>query len=72
MPGRQFRLKRATPAIAKAEGNRKAVTIPVGSTIKVVAEPHNVDGMINILWQDPALEIFAVDVGDRHQRLEVK
>jgi hypothetical protein len=56
LTGKQFRLERATLAVANnAEGRR----------IKVVAGPNNGDGMLNILWEGQALEMFAVDVDVR-------
>lgn len=60
--GKQFRLEQATLAVATAENGRKVVTVPVGSIIKLVMEPHDVDGMIKVLWRDQVLEMFEPDV----------
>ncbi len=66
LSGERFRLERATLAVENnTEGRRKAVTVPVGSIIKVVAGPNNGDGMVNVLWDGRVLEMFAVDVDVR-------
>jgi hypothetical protein len=66
LTGKQFKLERATLAVANnAEGKRRAVTIPVGAVIKVLAGPKNGDGLVNVLWEGQALEMFAVDVDVR-------
>jgi hypothetical protein len=66
LTGKRFKLERATLAVANnAEGRRRAVTVPVGAVIKVVAGPHDGDGMVNVLWEGQALEMFAVDLDVR-------
>ena len=66
LTGKQFKLERATLAAGNnAEGRRKAVTVPVGAIIKVVAGPNNGDGMLNVLWEGQTLEMFEIDVNVR-------
>ena len=66
LTGKQFKLERSTLAVANnAEGRPKALTVPVGAVIKVIAGPNNGDGMVKVVWEGQALEIFAVDVNVR-------
>jgi len=66
LTGKQFKIERATLAVGNnAEGRRNAVTIPSGSIIKVIAGPNNGDGLVNVLWEGQALEMFLVDIGAR-------
>jgi len=65
LTAKQLRLEQDSPAIGNGDGRRKAVTIPAGSIITVVAEPHDVDGMVKVRWHDQSLEMFAVDLGMR-------
>jgi hypothetical protein len=73
LSGKQFKLERATLAVANnAEGRRKAVTLPVGAVIKVVAVPHNCDGMVNVVLEGQALEMFTVDLDVRGTEINDK
>jgi len=65
LSGKQFRLVRATLAIGDTDGKRKAVTLPLGTVIKVVSGPSNDDGMVDVLCEGRVLEMFAVDVDVR-------
>jgi hypothetical protein len=63
--GKQFRLERATLAVAVADGCRHAISIPVGSILKVVSGPNNGDGMVNVNWNGRIVEMFEIDVDVR-------
>ena len=55
------------------ESRRKAVTIPVGAIIKVVSEPTGDgigDQMVNVLWDDKTVAMFAIDVDVRGTEIE--
>jgi len=65
LTGKRFRLERATLAVEQIDGKRRAVTVSVGEIIKVVAGPTNRNGMVDILWGQRLVEMFAVDVTAR-------
>ena len=65
LAGKRFKLERATLAVADADGRRRAISIPVGSILKVVSGPNNGDGMVNVNWNDRIVEMFEVDVNVR-------
>jgi len=65
LTGKRFRLERATLAVEQIDGKRRAVTVSVGEIIKVVAGPTNRNGMVDILWGQGLVEMFAVDVTAR-------
>jgi hypothetical protein len=65
LTGRRFKLERATLAVEYVDGKRRAVTLPVGTIIKVVSGPQNGDGMVDILWAERLLAMFEVDVNVR-------
>jgi hypothetical protein len=70
LTGKQFKLERATLAVGDGDGKRKAVTIPAGSVIKVVAGPDNGHGMVDVLWDGGLVEMFEVDVNVRGTEIE--
>jgi len=62
LTGRRFRLERPTLALGTENGKSRAVTVPMGAVIKIVAEPSNGNGMVDVNWEDRIVEMFAVDV----------
>jgi hypothetical protein len=65
LTGKHFRLERATLAVGRVDGKRQAITVPVGTVLRVIAGPTNGDGIVTVLWDGPFLEMFAVDVDVR-------
>lgn len=65
LTGKRFRLEKSTLGVEVADGKRCAVTIPSGATIKVVSGPKSGDGLVKVLWEAHALDVFAVDVEAR-------
>ena len=48
--GKRFQLRKDTVAIADNGGKRKAVTVPAGAIVKVIAGPDQGDRLIDVLW----------------------
>ena len=65
LTGKKFKLNRATLAIDIVNGNRRAISIPLGSIIKVLSGPTEGDRMVDVLWESKTVEMFAVDVDVR-------
>lgn len=66
LTGKRFKLERATLALGVVDGKRKAVTIPVGTIIKIVSDPTgDGDQMLDVLWEDQLVSMFAIDVDVR-------
>jgi len=62
---KRFKLERATLGVETVDGKRLAVTIPAGSIVMVLSGPKNGDGIVDVLWEDRTLGMFAVDVDVR-------
>jgi hypothetical protein len=66
LEGRRVKLQSPTLAIGEDEsGKRIAVTIPGGSLLKIVSEPHNGNRMVDVLLDGRALVMFAADLRQR-------
>jgi len=65
LTGKKFRVQRATLALDVVNGDRKAITIPVGAIIKVISGPTESDHMVNVTWEGKIVEMFAIDVDVR-------
>ena len=70
LTGRRFKLERSTLAVGDTGDKRATVTVPIGSILKVVADPDNGHGMVDVLWEGRLLEMFAVDVDVRGTEIE--
>ena len=62
LTGKRFKLKERTLAIEVLDGERKAVSIPVGAIIEVVPGATAGGQTVDILWESRKLEIFACEV----------
>ena len=68
--GQRFKLKERTLAIELSDSRRRAITIPAGSIIGVVAgagvpSSNDIERTIHVLWGDRKCEIFTCDVNMR-------
>jgi hypothetical protein len=66
LTGKQFQLRTPTIALDVVNGQPVAVTIPFEAVITVTSEPSTSDhGMLNVLWADRTIRMFAIDVNRR-------
>ena len=65
LSGKRFRLDRDTLSIEVVDGKRRAVTVPMGSVIKIASGPTNDDGLVKAVWESRTVEMFAIDVNMR-------
>ena len=65
LTGKRFTLARATLSIEMAGSKRTAVEIPAGAIIKVVSDPDNGGGVLDVLWDGRIISMFLVDVEAR-------
>ena len=65
LTGKRFKLKERTLAIEILDGERKAVSIPAGTILKVIPGATDAGQTVDVLWADRTLEIFACDVSMR-------
>ena len=68
--GQLLRLNRDTPAIDKSGSKPMAITVPMGAIIcpTSVRNPYNPQ-MIEILWQNCRVFMFAIDVQERGEKV---
>jgi hypothetical protein len=70
LTGHSYRLITATLGIAEKDGKRRAVTIPSGAILKIVAGPTSKrDRMVDVLWKGNVYAMFLVDVRDRGEEI---
>jgi len=62
LTGKRFKLKERTLAIEALNGERKAVSIPAGTILKVIPVVSDTGQTVNVLWGSRTLEMFACDV----------
>jgi len=67
--GTRFRLSTSTLTVGSTPRGRVAVTIPAGEIVKVAAEPHAEDCMVNVLYNGRLLSMFVVDLESRGEEL---
>ncbi len=62
LTGKRFKLKERTLAIEVLDGERKAISIPVGTILKVIPGATDAGQTVDVLWGNRTLEMFACDV----------
>jgi len=62
LTGQRFKLRKSALAIEIFNGIRLRVTIPARTILKVIAGPIDGDQMVDVLWEDKRVSMFAVDL----------
>jgi len=62
LTGRRFKLRKSALAIEIVNGMRLRVNIPSRTILKVIAGPIDGDHMVDVLWEDKRVSMFAVDL----------
>ena len=62
LTGQQFKLRKSALAIEIVNGVRVRVTIPTRTILKVIAGPIEGAQMVDVLWEDKRVRMFAVDL----------
>ena len=71
LSGKRFRLENPTLALDLLDGKRVAITVPTGSTIKVVSGPTGEgDQLVDVVWAGRMVAMFAYDVDVRGTEIE--
>ena len=65
LTGKRFKLKERTLAIEVLDGERKAVTIPIGTILKVIPGAIDAGQTVEVLWGNRTLEMLACDINMR-------
>jgi hypothetical protein len=61
--GKKFKLERAILALGTVDGNRQAITVPLGAVVKVVSGPTGEgNSVVDVLWEGRILTMFAADM----------
>ena len=58
----RFKLDKTTLAIGNANGKRVGVTIPAGDIVKLIADPSPGNKMVDVLWEDRTVAMYAIDL----------
>jgi hypothetical protein len=62
LTGQRFKLRSSSLAIENVNGVRLRVTVPTRAILKVISGPRDGDQMVDVLWEDKRLRMFAVDL----------
>jgi hypothetical protein len=65
MAGTRLRIATQTIALDVIDGRRTIIMIPADEILTVIAPPHTKDKMIDVMWYDRTIEMFAVDLAER-------
>ena len=65
LTGKRFKLKERTLAIEVLDGDRKAVSIPIGTILKVIPGAIDAGQTVDVLWGNRTLEMFACEINMR-------
>jgi len=61
--GKKFKLERAILALGTVDGNRQAITVPLGAVVKIVSGPTGEGNpVVDVLWEGRILTMFAADM----------
>jgi hypothetical protein len=70
MVGKRYRLADPALAIMNQDGQRFRMTIPPGGVVEVVAGPLNEDWLLEVIWKEKALTMFAIDVREHAELVD--
>jgi len=65
LSGKHLRLTSSIIGIHSVDNQRTAILIPEEAIVKVVSGPSADEGMMDVLWNDRQVAVFAVDIMDR-------
>ncbi len=78
LTGKRFKLRKSTLAIEIVNGKHFRVTVPTRTILKVIFGPGDGGQMVDVLWEDRQVRMFAVDlitrgteIPDRSAKAEV-
>jgi hypothetical protein len=72
LTGQRFKLRNSALAIEIVNGVRLRVTVPTRSILKVISGPVDGDQMVDVLWEDKRVRMFAVDLIARGIEMPVR
>lgn len=67
--GTRLKIDRNTIALNVVDGKRIVVMIPAEAILSVLPETHDDDRMVNVLWEDRPIEMFAIDLAVRGNKM---
>ena len=62
LTGKRFKLRKSALAIEIVNDQRFTVTVPTRSILKAISGPGDGGQMVNVLWEDRHVRMFAVDL----------
>jgi hypothetical protein len=70
MPIRRFRIQSPTIALFFEDGRHVARTVPGGSVIQIDSEVYDDNKLVNVVWNERTVMMFAQDVRSRGEEIE--
>ena len=62
LAGKRFKLRNSTLAIEIVNGKRLRMAVPARTILKVISGLDNDGQMVDVLWEDRQVRMFAVDL----------
>ena len=69
LTGQRFKLRNSALAIENVNGVRLRVTVPTRAILKVISGSLDGDQMVDVLWEDKRVKMFAVDLIARRKEM---
>ena len=70
MVGKRYRLTDPALAIMNRDGQRFRMTIPLGGVVEVIAGPLDEDWLLEVIWKEKSLTMFAMDVREHAELVD--
>jgi hypothetical protein len=61
-----YRLRVPTIGVVEQDGKRLTITIPANAVLELTTENFT-DGMVDVIWNDLRISVFAIDLAQRGQ-----
>ena len=62
LTGKRFELEEGGLGFDSIDGNWKPMLVPARATVKIISDPTDGHGMVNVLWEGKELAMFLFDI----------
>ena len=62
LTGKRFKLEEPGLGFDSIDDRWTPILVPAGATVKIISDPTNSHGMVNVLWDGRELAMFLFDI----------